>query len=389
MSNEDARHPALQILEDLIRIQSVNPHFGEGAQGEEGVAAYLEQRLKKAGLSVTRQPVLAGRDNIIAELRIGKPELTLLFEAHMDTVSLGSMEDPLNPIYRDGRLYGRGACDTKSSLAGMVYAMEYWSRNREQLQADLVLCAAVDEEANYRGVLKFLEWQAPIAGAVVGEPTELSIVTATKGCSRMAVWTKGKAAHSAVPEEGDNAIYTMMDVLRFIREEAEPQLERISHPKCGQATVVVGTINGGTQINIVPESCVIQVDRRIIPGETPDGVREKFTTNLLEYLGDKAEKVEVSELLSDWALNTSEQSSIVWKAQEAMRSIGLDDETIGVPYGTDASKLQQLAGVPTIVFGPGSIRQAHAKEEWVSVEQVELAAQFYKSLAGRFGHLQQ
>ncbi|MDQ6419719.1 M20 family metallopeptidase [Paenibacillus sp. LHD-117] len=377
-----SRHPVLLLLEDLIRIESVNPHFDANAQGEAKVADYLEERLTRAGLAVRRQRVFEGRDNLIAELRVGRPEGALLFESHMDTVPLGSMDNALEPIYRDGRLYGRGACDTKSSLASMVHAMEYWAANRDRLPRDLVLCAVVDEEAAYRGVLRWLEEPVAVAGAVVGEPTGLRIVTATKGCARFAIRTKGKAAHSSVPHEGDNAIYQMMDILTFIRNHAEPELSGLSHPLCGRPTISVGTIESGGQINIVPESCEIQVDRRIIPGERPDEVRGRLVADLERSLDLTRVRFECRELLSDWALDTSPDAEVVRHAQEAAVLLGINPEVIGVPYGTDASKLQQLGGIPSIVFGPGSIAQAHSREEWVEAMDVIRAAEFYIALAG-------
>ncbi len=162
------KHPVLLILEDLVQIQSVNPHYGEGAQGEHAVADYIEKRFSGSGLKVTRQNVLPNRDNILIELRIGKPESTLLFEAHMDTVSLGSMEDPLTPIYKNDRMYARGACDTKGSLAGMIWAMEECAKHPELLSSDIVLCASVDEEHEYKGLTSFMGLDMPIAVAVVG-----------------------------------------------------------------------------------------------------------------------------------------------------------------------------------------------------------------------------
>lgn len=385
MGNNGKRHEAVSILEDLIRIQSVNPFFEEGAKGEKEMADYIEQRLQGRGLRVTRQQVFPGRDNIIAELRVGKPHSTLLFEAHTDTVSLGSMVDPLTPIYKDGRLYGRGACDTKGSLAAMIYALEQCARHPEKLSSDIVLCAAVDEEHEYHGLRAFMQLDMPISAAVVGEPTELGIVVAHKGCTRFSVRTQGKAAHSSMPHEGDSAIYQMTEVLNFIRNVVEPELSKQQHPLCGSPTIVVGTITGGSQINIVPEYCEIQIDRRIIPGEMPDEVLTQFTRDLEQYVSSRARGVHVTvkELLLDWALNTPLGAPFVTQAKQAASRLGLSDTLIGVPYGSDASKLQ-LRGIPTIVYGPGSIAQAHSKEEWVEVHQVERAAQYYLELAQTF-----
>lgn len=387
LDNHGNKHPTLAILEDLIALQSVNPVYDDDARGEKEVAAYIEQRCKQAGLAVSRQQVLPGRDNLIIELRVGKPESTLLFEAHMDTASLGSMVDPLRPIYVGDRLYGRGACDTKGALAGMIYAMEESAKVPEQLASDLVLCASVDEEHAYRGVLALLELHLPVAGAVVGEPTELRIVIAHKGCVRFAVVTHGKAAHSSVPHEGKNAVYQMLHVLRYVNENVEPRLAQTRHPLCGIPSIVVGTIHGGQQVNIVPEHCMIEVDRRIVGGEDPEQVLVDFERELRMYIDGRDINVSVEKLLVDWPLDTSPDAGVVRHAQRVARSLDLNASLCGVPYGSNASKLQHRQKIPSIVYGPGSIAQAHAKDEWVSVKQVEQAAAFYTEVARTFGQL--
>ena len=383
----EKRHPSLGTLEDLIRIQSVNPFFGEDARGEREVADYVEQRCSDAGLEVHRQTVFPGRENVIAELRVGCPENTLLFEAHMDTVSLGSMENPLEPTYVDDRLYGRGACDTKSSLAAMLYAIEECARNPESLSSDVVLCASVDEERAYKGILAFIDSDVSLAGAVVGEPTGLGIVVAHKGCARFRLRTHGRAAHSSVPHEGDNAIYSMSKVLKIIKEHIEAGLTGLDHPLVGPPTIVVATVRGGTQVNIVPEECTIEVDRRVIPGEDAREVLEGIESTLRQHLQDSNIEFDVEELLLDWPLDTSLESAVVRRAQQVASDLGLESSLRGVAYGSDASKLQQLQGVPSIVFGPGSIAQAHSREEWVPVEDVGQAAEFYVEMARGFSRV--
>lgn len=382
---EDDKHPALGILEDLIGIQSVNPFFGEDAKGEREVADYVETRCREAGLEVSRQRVFPSRENVVAELRVGKPEATLLFEAHMDTVSLGSMEDPLVPRYSDGRLYGRGACDTKGSLAAMMHAVEECAKAPEELSCDVVLCASVDEERAYRGVLALVDSDITAAGAVVGEPTGSRIVVTHKGCVRFLLETRGKAAHSSVPHEGDSAIYQMVEVLDFLRREVEPGLPVSEHPLSGPATMVVGAIRGGTQINIVPERCEIEVDRRVVPGEDPRRVLEDLKGTLRRRFEGSGVDLRLQELILDWPLDTPPDSTVVRAAQNAAARLGLDGTPRGVSYGSDASKLQQLGGIPSIVFGPGSIAQAHSREEWVPTEEVGRAAEFYAEMARGFG----
>ncbi|KIL40360.1 hypothetical protein SD70_14055 [Gordoniibacillus kamchatkensis] len=375
----------LQILEDLIRIESVNPHFDQQASGEGEIVRYIERFCREAGLSAARQPVFPGRDNVLIELKTGHPDRVLLFEAHMDTVSLGSMPDPLVPVMSGDRLYGRGACDTKASLAAMLSAFEYLVHQQDSLSCDLVLCASVDEEHAYRGLMAFLEFDLPISGAVVGEPTNLELVVAHKGCVRFAVETHGKAAHSSVPHQGDNAIKQMCKVIDYFSRIVEPKLSASVHPLCGSPTISVGIIQGGSQINIVPERCRIEVDRRIIPGEDPERVMEEIGNELQTNLSPLGVSLQTRELLLDWALNTPIDSEIVLSAQRAAEQLSLNCVPSGATYGSDASKLQALKGIPSIVLGPGSIHQAHSVEEWVSMKEVELAEKLYIRLAQQFG----
>ena len=379
-------HPVLKILEELIAIESVNPALEEGASGEKNVADYLEARCKKSGLKTFRQPVLGERENLLIELRAPseKPRPTLLFEAHMDTVGLGSMQNPLQSIHRDGKLFGRGSVDNKACLAGMLWALETAAAQNLALPCDVVLAATIDEEHCFLGVLGLLEAGLDFSGAVVGEATQMQIVIAHKGVCRFAIQTHGRAAHSSIPHEGDSAISQMRKVLDFIADVIEPELSKQSHPLCGSPTIVVGTINGGTQINIVPERCEIQVDRRVIPGENSREVLQVFEARLRDFTKNSGVNFSIHELLLDNPLDTSSEENIVTASQKVAAHFGFSTTLLGVPYGSDASKLQSLGDIPTIVFGPGSIAQAHTAEEFVPTLEVVQAAEFYLQLMKKF-----
>jgi acetylornithine deacetylase len=213
----------------------------------------------------------------------------------------------------------------------------------------------------------------------------MQIVVAHKGVCRFAVQTHGRAAHSSLPHEGESAISQMRKVLDFIADEIEPELSERNHPLCGAPTIVVGTINGGTQINIVPEHCEIQVDRRVIPGENSRIVLHDFEQRLQHFTKDSGVRFSIHELLLDNPLDTASDERIVTTAQKVAGLSGFSTGLIGVPYGSDASKLQSLGDIPTIVFGPGSIAQAHTAEEFVPVEEVSQAAEFYLRLMQNFG----
>ena len=380
-------HPSVETLQELVSINSVNPFFD--GPGEAAYADYLEQRCNERGIKNTRVKVLPGRDNLIMEARCGHPENVLLFESHMDIVSVKGMDAPFDPVIRDGKLWGRGSCDTKATMAGMLYALEYAAQHPDEFPCDLVLVAAIDEEHGFAGALHLAQHldqiDGEVTGAVVGEPTEMQVVIAHKGVARFTVETHGVAAHTAVPELGTNAISAMRKVLSFFEDHYFPQLEKTYHPLCGKATGVVSMINGGVQINMVPPSCSIDVDRRVLPGENSTEVLEDIKKQLAEYLKDQNVSYEVRPLLLDAALNTPPDAAISQAAVQTATELQISPDLIGVPYGTDASKLQHEAAIPGIVFGPGTINVAHTPNEFVPIDEVEKAAEFYLQLAKNFG----
>jgi len=368
----------IQTLTELIRIESVNPAYPGGSRGEEGVAAFVEAHCRSLGLDVNRQVVVPGRENVLATLSVPGARQAILFEAHMDTVALEPMGSrALKPEIRDGNLSGRGACDTKGSLAAMLGAMESLVERRAELGVNVHLLASVDEEYRYRGILAFLESGVPIHAAIVGEPTDLQVVIATKGCVRFQITTVGESAHSSNPDKGVNAIDHMADVLIALREYQARLAER-RHPLVGQPTLSVGRVWGGIGVNIVPNSCAIEIDRRIIPGEEPASALAEIDAVLAKLRESRPHlRVERAEpFLTDWALDTPADTPIVAAARAAALAIGVPSTPVGVPYGTDASKLWALAQVPSIVFGPGSIEQAHTANEFVPIAHLTTAREF-------------
>lgn len=364
--------PVLDILADLVRINSVNPAY-EGGVSEAAVAAYARDFFTAHGIECREQEVFPGRPNLIARLAGRDPGRRIVFEAHSDTASVAGMSiPPFQPEVREGRLYGRGSCDTKAGLAAMMHALAALAAG-ERPSAEIWVVAAADEEFSFRGVLKLCEG-LKAAGGVVSEPTSMRLITATKGCLRFRVHTRGRAAHSSKPHLGVNAISRMTEVARAIERDAAGLAAR-SHPLLGHATSNIGLIRGGTQVNMVPDACTIDVDRRLLPGEEPAAILNGYR-RLVEAL-----KVDASleMTLEDNALETPPDARVAATAASVLAALGLDPAPAGVPYGSDASKLSR-AGIPSIVIGPGSIDQAHAAVEWVDTHQVKLAAEFYRRM---------
>ena len=376
----------VEILGDLIAIESVNPGFA-GGSGEAGVADYVERWATGRGFAVVRQPVEPGRDNVLVTLRVPGATETLLYEAHTDTVALDPMgKEGLRPVVRDGRLYGRGACDTKGSLAAMMAAFERLQETPDGLCANADLLAAADEEYAYRGVLAWIASDEQASAAIVGEPTGLRVVVAHFGCVRGNVEVIGRAAHSSEPENGINAIDVMADVIAALRS-LQGQIAERSHPLLGSPKFTVSVIQGGVGGNVVPERCVISYDRRTLPGEVPDQVLSEIDA-ILDTVRTKRPEATITRLaprLVSEGLDTPAGEEIVRAAQAACDALALDRAPVGVPYGSDASKLQHRAGIPSVVFGPGSIAQAHGADEYVPLDHLAAAAAFYEGVAREFG----
>ncbi len=373
----------LSTAADLVAIPSINPAYPGGVP-EEAVAAYVERFFSTCGVETFRQKVAAGRENVIARVPGRNPDRRVVFEAHMDTVSSEGMSiPPFEPRVEGGRLYGRGSCDTKAGLAAMMHAVAEIARSGNAPNAEVWLAAVVDEEYSFTGVTRLCQGLSADA-AIVAEPTELRLITASKGVLRGTVRTRGRAAHSSKPHLGINAIEHMAHVVLALAADNE-RLAACVHPLLGPATLSIGLISGGEQVNFVPDQCRIALDRRLLPGEDPAAVWQGYAV-LLEPLRRTVANIDFAldaPTISDAALETPSDTAVVRAAQEALSALGMNGEPCGVPFGSDASKLSRH-GVPSIIFGPGSIDRAHAAVEYVECDQVVSAAAFYHRFLEQF-----
>ncbi len=382
-TNESRQEPVIQTLADLVRINSVNPAY-EGGVPEAEIARYVEKFFHSRGIETWQQEVFPGRPNLIGKLPGRDSSRRIIFEAHTDTASVGGMSiPPFEPRIADGRLYGRGSCDTKAGLAGMMEALASLKQEGITPPCEVWVVASADEEYSYRGVVKLCEGLTA-AGAVVAEPTDLRAVIAGKGVVRWRILVRGKSAHSSKPHLGINAISHMARIVLAIEADGE-RLAKTSHPLLGSSTVNVGVIHGGAQVNFVPDGCAIEIDRRLIPGETQAQILEHYGQMLAELnrAHPTLDAVMEAPMLADVPLATPPESAPARLAATLLGEMGLDAKLAGVPFGSDASKLSR-SGIPSIVFGPGSIDQAHAAVEYVECEQVQKAYEFYRSFMLRF-----
>ena len=367
-----------RLLLRYVGVRSVNPTF-DGGPGEAELAERLVADLRAAGYEPVREPVHpGGRDNVVVTLPGREEAPVVMFHAHLDTVGL-SGKATAEALSSGGHVYGRGACDTKGSLVAMVESLRLLEGVDPAARATVVLVGGIDEEAGGSGAEALAASHPEIEMAVVGEPTGLEVATAHKGVIRFEIATAGVPAHSSKPHLGRNAIHAMSRVLDALENEYIPGLDPDGHHLVGPATLTVATIEGGSGINVVPAECVIGLDRRVIPGEDTDDVLAGFDELLAPLGGVRVERRDPFMITS--ALDTPPGSPVVQALIGARERVtGHRAQPIGVTYGTDASCFDP-AGISCVIFGPGSIDQAHSDEEWVGIEETALAAEILAQTA--------
>lgn len=369
--------PVIQTLASLVSINSVNSSY-EGGPGEGEIAAWVRRFFEQRGIEVWEQEVFPGRPNVIARLPGRDSSRRVVLEAHMDTVSVKGMAiPPFEPRVENGRLFGRGSCDTKGGLAAMMHAVASVHEAGVMPPCEVWFAAVVDEEFSYRGVVRLCEGLTARA-ALVAEPTDLRAVIAHKGALRWRIVVRGRAAHSSKPHLGVNAIEQMARVVVALEEDTR-QFDAQPHPLLGPATCNVGVIRGGVQVNFVPDECTIEIDRRLLPGEKAGTVLAHYQ-RLLDDLRAQHRTLDTAmepPMLVDEALETAADSAPAQLARNLLAEMGLEAAPCGVPFCCDASKLSRQ-GVPSLVFGPGSIDRAHTAAEYVEIGQVERAMEFYR-----------
>jgi len=389
MTNDEALDP-LEHLQRLVAIPSVNP-MGRDLTGPEyfegRMTDHLAAYFRGLGVPHERIEVAPGRANVLARFESPGARRTVLLDAHQDTVPIDGMTiEPFVPLVRDGRLYGRGSCDVKGGMASMLAAFTRLVRERPVAASNVVLSCTCDEESTSLGVNDLTRlWTDPSrAGtlltqrpdvAIVAEPTQLDIVVAHRGATRWKIKTAGRACHSSAPENGINAIYRMARVVAALEEYAA-RLPSIvaAHPLCGPATLSVGRIEGGISVNTVPDWCAVEIDRRVVPGE--DGWR--VMDDVMAWLRGKLDFP--VEFLPPWIVGMSlpdrDNGPLADELLERITELAGPRRKVGVPYGTHASRIA-ASGVPSVVFGPGDIAQAHTVDEWIEIDQLRLATEVY------------
>lgn len=367
------RKATLQLLEELVAIESVNPTLVPGASGEQQAAEHVRNFLRARGVSAELEGAAPGRPNVVAVsssaagMADAKP--ALMIAAHIDTVGPGDMPDPFTPCVHDGKLYGRGALDIKSGVAAMCAAAVAIAEEGTRLVRPFMVAAVVDEECNSIGTQALLRRGYRADCAVVLEPTDLRLVVAHKGYAWFEIVTHGRAAHGSLPSEGRDAIRMMGRVLDGLEELERQITSRPAHPRLGRASLHTSLIAGGQELSSYPAECRLKLERRTLPGETEAGVEAEFRAMLAPLeKQDSAFRAALARLGSRSAYSIAENSSRVKRMSDVVQRVCGECEFAGMAAWTDTALLAD-AGIPGVVFGPTG-RGLHGRDEYVEIESV-------------------
>ena len=360
--------PVVDLLRDLVAIDSVNPSLVEGGAGEAAIAQFIGDWMRHAGFDVRVDEIAPGRVNVVAVAEGAGGGPTRMLCGHTDTVGVDGMAAPFAPDIRDGRLYGRGAQDMKGGVAAMMAGAAAWVTSGRRGSGRVILAAVADEEYASIGAEAFArEWRAD--EAVIPEPTDLDLGVAHKGFSCAEVVVHGRAAHGSRPADGRDAILRMGRLLNRIEARDQSLRKAHGHVLLGAPSMHTGTIRGGSSLSTYPAECVLQVERRTIAGE-----RTGVCVEELEQMA-AALRAEDPEFECEIRLLLAQPPYLVSPDADVLHSLGVavtqrfgTRPVTGLSYWTDAAILGE-AGTPTVIFGPRGAG-LHGVEEYVELDDV-------------------
>lgn len=362
----------LANLQKLIAINSVNPSLVAGGKGEQEIAGYIGDYLRNLGLEVRYQEIAAGRVNVIGILKGSGGGRTLILNGHTDTVSLDKMAiEPLNPVYKDGKVFGRGSLDMKGGLAAAIAAVRAVAAG-PRLRGDVILACVADEEYASIGTEALVRDYTADA-AIVCEPSCLGIGIAHKGFAWVDIDVRGLAAHGSKPELGIDAIVKAGKILVGLEALGEKLAAR-KHPLLGPGSVHASLIQGGTELSTYPDHCRIKIERRTIPGEEEQTVATELDALLAGIAAaDPQFKAAYNIFLHRSHFEVARSEPIVALLAAAYERItGQTPGYMGFSGWLDSSILAG-AGIPTVIFGPAG-EGLHADCEYVDFASVEKSA---------------
>jgi len=372
------RDKLIQRLCELVAIRSENPFGAAPGEGrrEKEIGEYYADALHRLGLDVDYNEIRPGRPNVFGRRRGSGGGMTLMLAGHLDTVDTRGYDDAYDVRLEDGKVFGRGACDMKGALAAYLEVARLIKEADLNLKGHLIIGGVADEEHRMIGS-RHVGANGPRADrGIIGEPSDLDVCPANKGQLGVIIRTLGRAVHSSIPEKGVNAIVHMAKVIEAFADYNTALLNTAPHPLCGHGRFSPGVIRGGNILSTVPDRCALEVERRIIPGETVPAVLAELRARL-DRLAQTVPDFKYEMTAPTWDIPANDVPVTEPVVQSLLKAHA---EVIGKPArvrafaaGTDAPNL----GFPAVICGPGSIDQAHSLNEYLAVDQLVAAVKIY------------
>ncbi len=370
-----------KLVSALVRIDSVNPDLQPGAGGEGEIGRFVADWFRSQGIETEVQEAAPGRANVIGIVRGTGNGRSLMLNAHMDTVGHGGMADPLAGTIEDDKVSGRGAWDMKGSLAAIMLAAK--DLMADPPSGDVLVTAVVDEEYASIGTTAIVE-RYTADGAIVTEPTQLELSVAHKGFVWFDITTKGVAAHGSQPALGIDAIAKMGRVLVGLETLSASLLAGEKHPLLGTGSIHASLIHGGAELSSYPAQCTLSIERRLIPGETPERAEQELCDILNAAANDDPDfEATLERGLYRSPFEQPLESDIVEVVRDAATAVTGKAPVFAGESGWMDSAILSAAGIPTVIFGPDGAG-AHADIEWVDVASLEQCRQIYVAAARGF-----
>ena len=391
--NRIDREELVRLVRELVRIPSV--YRPEEENGNEArVARFVADYLERAGFSVRTEEGAPGRPNVWAVWEGDRPGKTLLFEAHADVVTEGSAEDWDHPPFeaeRDGgRIYGRGACDTKGNLAAAVLAVRAVRDSGVTYPGSLILCHPVDEEGMMAGIKAFIEGGHAdgVDAAVICEPEENQLCIKQKGALRVEVTLRGTMAHGAMPQSGVNPVTRAARFVVAVEELEREEIERhaedsfLGYPSL-TPTILMGPSLGEPQINVIPASTYVALDIRTVPAQSHRDLVERLEDIIARLASEDPDFDATLEVIEERPPTETLKDEPLVRAMARAYDHLTGQEPIynGVPGATDGTFLHAWAGIPIVTTGAGDREIPHHTDEWVDEEDLLTTCKLYAATA--------
>ena len=372
----------INLLRELIAIDSVNPSLVAGGAGEKEIAEAVDVEMRAIGMDVETTEVAPNRPNVVGVLEGGRKGKSLMLCGHLDTVGVEGMKNPFDPKMQDGKVYGRGSQEMKGGLAAMLGAARKLVSGGGLDSGRLIIAAVVDEEYASVGAEALVKnWSAD--AAVVAEPTDLTVAVGHKGFSWVKITAKGRAAHGSRPKDGRDAILRMGRILSRLEALNHRLQTKQPHPILGTASLHGSFIEGGRELSTYPDRCILQMERRTISGEPPE-IALSEAEEIIAALKQEDSEFEASAefLFGRPPYETPSEHGLPQMLETAVKSAGRQTKREGMTFWTDAAILGE-AGIPSVVFGPGGAG-LHSIEEYVLADEVIICRDALYELALNF-----